>query len=78
MCRYYRDQAFRLSIHHRASGEGHGARGDDFLSETRLFPLAPSPVPLARPVGKILQRTVMNIIDPAFDDDYSSITSMDV
>jgi len=30
-----------------ARGKWREASGEDFLSKTRLFPLAPSPVPLA-------------------------------
>jgi len=35
--------------------EGWGARGEDFRSETRPFPLAPRLAPLAWPVGTIFQ-----------------------
>jgi hypothetical protein len=34
----------------RARGAGREASGEDFRSETWLFPLAPSPVPLDWPV----------------------------
>ena len=44
----------------QARGTGPEASGEDFRSETRLFPLAPSLAPLAWPVGTISQRTVMN------------------
>jgi len=42
------------------SGERHGARGEDFRSETRLFPLAPSLAPLAWPTGTRLCQTIKN------------------
>ena len=34
-------------------GERHGARGEDFRSETQRLPLAPSLAPLAWPVGAL-------------------------
>ena len=60
----YRDLAHiiheRFCYNREPSGERHGARGEYFRSETRLFPLAPSLVPLAWPVGTISRRTVMS------------------
>ena len=47
----------------QARGTRPEASGEDFRSETRLFPLAPSLVPLAWPVGTISRRTVMNNAD---------------
>jgi len=44
----------------QARGTGLEASGEDFRSETRLFPLAPSLAPLAWPVGTLSRRTVMN------------------
>jgi len=43
-----------------AKGKRLEASGEDFRSETRLFPLAISLAPLAWPVGMISRRTVMN------------------
>ena len=44
----------------QAKGTGLEASGEDFRSETRLFPLAPSLTPLAWTVGTISRRTAMN------------------
>ena len=41
-------------------GAGPEARGEDFPSKARLFPLATSLAPLAWPVGAISRRTVMS------------------
>jgi hypothetical protein len=43
-----------------ARGTGPEARGEDFSSKARLFPLATSLAPLAWPVGTLSPRTVMN------------------
>ena len=43
-----------------ARGKWPEASGEDFRSETRLFPLAPSLAPVAWPVGAISRRTIMN------------------